>query len=76
MEQKIPLEVARLLDAAALARALTVSQATVRAWTSRCDIPCIRIGRLVRYRLDDVLAWLATSNPSLRRPDASSDDAA
>jgi excisionase family DNA binding protein len=57
-----------LLSAERLAAKLSVSLATVRAWTSRCDIPHLKIGRLVRYRLNDVLIWIDRANPSLRRP--------
>jgi excisionase family DNA binding protein len=46
-----------LLTAKELASALKVSLAAVRAWT-RQGIPYEPIGRLCRYRLETVLAWL------------------
>jgi excisionase family DNA binding protein len=65
-----------LLDTERLANALSVSPATVRAWVSRLDVPCVRIGRLVRFRLGDVLDWIDRADPSLRRARSSSDSAA
>ena len=48
-----------LLSPADLATYLNVPLATVYSWRSRREGPCgIRVGRHVRYRLDDVERWL------------------
>jgi excisionase family DNA binding protein len=49
----------RLLSPAELASYLAIPLATVYRWRSRREGPCgIRVGRHVRYRLDDVERWL------------------
>lgn len=48
-----------LLTSRQLAEILRVHHVSVRRWTVQNLIPCIRIGRSVRYRLSDVLAALA-----------------
>ncbi|HZJ27979.1 MAG TPA: helix-turn-helix domain-containing protein [Acidimicrobiia bacterium] len=49
----------RLLSPAELAEYLGVPLATVYRWRSQHDGPAgIRVGRHVRYRLDDVERWL------------------
>lgn len=48
----------RLLDAKAIAERLGVPESWVRE-TARSDaIPCVRLGRYVRFDLTDVEAWL------------------
>ena len=48
-----------LLSPEELAAYLAVPLATVYRWRSRREGPCgIRVGRHVRYRLDDVERWL------------------
>lgn len=44
-----PLEAARLL---------TISERTLWALTNRGDLPCVRIGRAVRYDRGDLLDWI------------------
>jgi len=45
-----------MLTATELAKELKVSLAAVRLW-QRHGLPCVPVGRLRRYRLDDVLRW-------------------
>lgn len=45
------------LSAKSVARTLDVPLPTVRFWT-RIGMPCHRFGRLTRYRLSAVVAWL------------------
>lgn len=45
------------LSAKSVARTLDVPLPTVRFWT-RIGMPCHRFGRLTRYRLSTVVAWL------------------
>jgi len=50
-----------LLNEAAAARHLGVSDGTLAVWrsTGRYSLPFIKVGRKVRYRLSDLEAWLA-----------------
>lgn len=41
-----------------LAEMLGVSKLTIYGWTSRRAIPFYRIGRLVRFRQEDVDSWI------------------
>jgi len=54
----------QLVDAPRLAAALCIKVPTVRTWLQTSDdIPVIRIGRLVRFDPDAVLAWLREGGP-------------
>jgi excisionase family DNA binding protein len=41
-----------------LAKKLNVSKQTARTLHLKTDLPCLRIGRLIRYRESDVDMWL------------------
>lgn len=43
-----------LLNRAAVAKLLSVSERAVREWTDDGRLPCVRLGRAVRYRPEDV----------------------
>lgn len=47
----------------ALAEMLGVSESTLATWasTGRVNIPFVRVGRCVRYRTEDVEAFLAAN---------------
>lgn len=49
-----------LLDEKAAAELLTVSPGTLSVWrsTGRYNLPFLKVGRKVRYRRADLLAWL------------------
>lgn len=51
---------ADLLDEQAAAALLTVAPGTLSVWRSvgRYNLPFIKIGRKVRYRRADLIAWL------------------
>lgn len=51
-----------LLNAEAAAAYLGVAKQTLHNWRSsgRYRVPCLRVGRLVRYRRSDLDAWLET----------------
>lgn len=51
---------ADLIDDHAAAAMLDVSRGTLSVWrsTGRYSLPFVKIGRKVRYRRTDVLAWL------------------
>lgn len=55
-----------LLDEKQAAEFLTIKPGTLGVWRSvgRYDIPFIKIGRRVRYRRSDLLAWLQTRTRS------------
>ena len=48
----------RLLDAAAVAKRLGVPKTWVLESARSGAMPCVRLGRYVRFDLDDVEAWL------------------
>lgn len=49
-----------LLDAQAAAAVLDVTPGTLSVWrsTGRYELPFLKVGRKVRYRHSDLLAWL------------------
>ncbi len=56
-----------LVDATEAARLLSISTRTLWTMTDRGEIPCVRIGRAMRYSVDDLRAWIErarTSEPS------------
>jgi hypothetical protein len=50
-----------LLDEKQAAEHLTVSPGTLSVWrsTGRYNLPFVKIGRMVRYRVSDLDAWIA-----------------
>ncbi|MHB0955906.1 MAG: helix-turn-helix transcriptional regulator [Pirellulaceae bacterium] len=50
----------QLIDAEETSSILSVTTGTLAVWRSekRYDLPYIKVGRRVRYRLSDVRAWL------------------
>lgn len=50
----------RLLDAAEVAEMLAVPVSWVREATRSGAMPCVRLGRYVRFERDEVEAWLAS----------------
>lgn len=56
-----------LLDEHAVAIRLGVSCATLQAWrcTRRVNLPFVKVGRLVRYRQEDIDAFIAAHMESL-----------
>jgi excisionase family DNA binding protein len=54
-------EAPRLLDLRATARYLTISERHLWAITARGDLPCIKLGRTVRYAIEDIEAYLKRS---------------
>jgi excisionase family DNA binding protein len=47
-----------LLTVAEAAKALAVSTRTIWSLTNRGELPAVRIGRAVRYSIEDVRAWI------------------
>jgi excisionase family DNA binding protein len=55
-----------LFTASEIAARLRIALPTVRLWTRTAAMPHLRMGRLIRYRIDDVLAWLEAGGPRQR----------
>ncbi|MGH3261035.1 MAG: helix-turn-helix domain-containing protein, partial [Trebonia sp.] len=58
-----------------VAAVLAVRPDTVRRWAARGELPSVRLGRLLRFRSEDVDRWIAghltmapASRPLRRRP--------
>jgi excisionase family DNA binding protein len=56
-----------LLTAPEAARKLAVSERTLWGLTHRAEIPCVRIGRAVRYDPADLRAWIAARKAETAR---------
>ena len=46
-----------LIDIRETARRLSLSERTVFALKSRGELPCVRVGKALRFRLRDLEAW-------------------
>jgi excisionase family DNA binding protein len=53
-----------LIDPKGLSEYLKISIETVYAWTSQKRIPYIKVGRLVRFDLDEIAKWLEKNKRS------------
>jgi excisionase family DNA binding protein len=54
----VGIEIESLLTTAELADLLKVSQKQIRRYMDQESLPCIRLGRLVRFSPADVARWL------------------
>lgn len=54
----LPIETARLLDAAEVADLLNIPERWVREATRAGKLPCVVLGKYRRYDRDDVLRWV------------------
>lgn len=70
--QQTPPEVnEELLDVAGLAERLKVGVRTARRWDALGKIPApVRIGRALRWRLPEIIAWQLEGSPSRERWEA------
>ena len=59
---------AALLTAKDVAHLLNVHVGQVRTWTTERKIPCVRLGRAVRYRPDVIEGLLAVGIPGTTDP--------
>jgi excisionase family DNA binding protein len=48
----------RLVDIHELARLTAIKAATLRKYVARKKMPCVKVGRLVRFRLSDIEKWI------------------
>ena len=58
-----------LLTAREAAQLLGLRESTLRDHTRRGRVPHVRIGRLLRYREGDLLAWLDELRQPVQRPE-------
>lgn len=56
-----------LATARDVAERYRVKLPTVRAWVRLTDIPVIRLGRLTRFEIEEVDAWIRRGGASLAR---------
>lgn len=48
----------RLLDITQLSEAINIKKKTIYDWTHKGMIPYVKVGRLVRFDLNDIERWL------------------
>jgi excisionase family DNA binding protein len=51
----------QLLSIREVSEKLSVKQSTLRAWVFQGKIPCVRLGRLVRFKEGDLARWLESA---------------
>jgi len=54
----------RLLDITQLSEAINVKKKTIYDWTHKKQIPYVKMGRLLRFDLDDIEKWIRRNNRS------------
>jgi excisionase family DNA binding protein len=59
---------ALLLTVPQAAKALSISPRSLWSLTKRGAIPCVRIGRAVRYDPADLRSWIASQKTATRQP--------
>ena len=57
-----------LVKAKEAAAALSISERKLWELTNRKEIPCIRVGRSVRYSLADLAAWIERKRTEVHVP--------
>lgn len=48
----------RFLSIKEVSERLSIKESTLRAWVFQRKIPCVRLGRLVRFKEGDLVRWL------------------
>lgn len=48
----------KLLTIQEISDILGIKDCTIRAWVFQRKIPCVRIGRLVRFRMSEIETWI------------------
>lgn len=51
----------QLLSIREVSEKLSVKESTLRAWVFQRKIPCVRLGRLVRFKRNDLSRWLESA---------------
>lgn len=57
---------ARLLNITELAEYLSVKEASIRSWVYKKKIPFIKVGKLVRFKVEDIESWLQSKKEEPR----------
>lgn len=57
---------ARLLNITELAEYLSVKEASIRSWVYKKKIPFIKVGKLVRFKVEDIELWLQSTKEEPR----------
>jgi excisionase family DNA binding protein len=55
------------------AAALSISERTLWKLTHKGDIPCVRIGRAVRYDPATIRAWIDAQSTRIQRPESTAE---
>lgn len=55
------------------AAALSISERTLWKLTNEGDIPCVRIGRAVRYDPADISTWIEAQKSIAQRPESTAE---
>jgi excisionase family DNA binding protein len=56
----------KLLDVSQLSEVINVKKKTIYDWTHKKQIPHVKMGRLLRFDLDDIEKWIRRTNRSKR----------
>jgi excisionase family DNA binding protein len=54
-----------LLTVAEIAELFKINQQTVRNWIDRGELPCVRVGRRVRIRWEDIEKFMEPAGPAM-----------
>ncbi len=58
----------RFLNVEELAQFLNVKRSTVYDWVHKSSIPHYKLGKLVRFRESEIVAWLKTKKQKTGKP--------
>lgn len=58
----------RLLDAKEVAKLLGVHQATLHRMARAGQLPCVKVGKLWRFRVSQLDRWIASGMTTNRKP--------
>ena len=65
---------AKLLEAHDVAEMLNVKLSTVYTWVLEGYLPAIKLGKLVRFKLDEVLEWIEENRVEIDNDDEEEDN--
>lgn len=56
----------RLLNITEVAEYLSVKEASIRSWVYKKKIPFMKVGKLVRFKVEDIELWLQSKKEEPR----------
>ncbi len=56
----------KLLNINELAEYLSVKEASIRSWVYKKKIPFIKVGKLIRFKVEDIESWLQSKKEEPR----------